>query len=999
MSFEQTREYLARVLPWPQAHEEPSYVNVHYTFFPKDGQVKKDGKGKDLLPWAGRAVQSVGGAIKAIDWALKQPSTRDIYVCLSTQRSAIEKTGAKGFKYHTPIRNQANVVALKSLFLDVDIKGGDNGYSCLDEAIGALGNFLAATNLPKPSMIVSSGGGLHIYWTIMRALTKIEWQPLASALAEATKKNGLRCDTQVTIDSARVLRPPGTFNRKTEPPRPVVLANAGRGFDYTIERLATALEPYRTIEAPELPPRAALIGVSDLAAGIDQGKSAPIDLDTVLPECQFLRDAVTLGGKDLTNPLWNLTTLISTFTLGGRTDAHRMGDKHPGYTKESTDEFYDRKVRDRDEKGLGWPSCQTISGNGCKACQACPHFSAGKSPLHLAVRQQPTAVVPQGAQPPLAALLAPLQVHTADLPDTYTRLPNGVVALLVAQEDGTMHPVPICDYRMVEPWLQADAAEGLILHFTSCVNLKVDKKISIPARIVGTQEMTTEFQEQGVMMPIGAKAKENVARFIVAWIKKLQETRESIVTAPFGWSVHKATGLVEGFVFGGELHTPTGAKVSGSPDTVLGRHYAPAGDDKKWRAACAMITAQGRPELEAIVASAFAAPLVRFTGREGVVMSCYSTESGIGKTSSLRVAQSVWGDPIRAVQTLDDTANSVIGKLGQLRALPLYWDELKTEEDVKKFVKLVFQVSGGKEKSRMNRNTEQREPGAWQTLLVACSNDSLLDTVNNHVNTTAAGMLRIVELVVSPPVAGSAGQIDPSDAGRLLASLNDNHGHTGLRYAQWLGEHHEAVDKEVAAYLKALGEEVKTTQDERYWVSLIAVILMGAKYANALGLTQFDEPALKVFMIDLLSKMRATRRTSAVDMSQAINVSVLLQQFFAAMRARHTIRTNRVHVAPGKPPIGSIKVIGDTSRLEGIYVHVGIENKVVRFSNFAFKEWLTEKGYPRHLVVEALQKELGARNVTGRIAGGCGANLVGGTEYLWQIDLAGTPLLDFIDEA
>jgi hypothetical protein len=282
---------------------------------------------------------------------------------------------------------------------------------------------------------------------------------------------------------------------------------------------------------------------------------------------------------------------------------------------------------------------------------------------------------------------------------------------------------------------------------------------------------------------------------------------------------------------------------------------------------------------------------------------------------------------------------------------------------------------------------------------VACSNDSLLDTVNNHVNTTAAGMLRVVEMVVPPAVPGSPGQIDPSDAGRMLGALNDNYGHSGLKYAQWLGEHHDQVDKEVSEYLKALGQEVSTTQDERYWLALMAVVLMGAKYANQLGLTTFNEPSLKAFMVNLLTKMRDTKRTSAVDMSQAINVSTLLQQFFSAMRAYHTLRTNKIHVAKGKPAANSIRPIGDTSRLQGVYVHVGLEDKIMRFSNFKFKEWLTEKGYPRHLVIEALQKELGATNVVGRIGGGCGANLVGGTEYLWQIDLAGTPLLDFIDEA
>ena len=208
--FAQARQYLARVLPWPNAGETPAYVNIHWTF---------QGENFDKPAWTGRAVSSVNEAINAIQFALKGANTRDIYVCLSTQRESEERTSANGFKYRVPIRSQQNAVALRSLFLDIDCKG--EGYANLNEAVVALAGFLKATGLPKPSIMVASGGGLHVYWVVSRALTPDEWKPLAYALAEATKQHGLKCDTQVTIDSARVLRIPNTFNRKTDPARPV----------------------------------------------------------------------------------------------------------------------------------------------------------------------------------------------------------------------------------------------------------------------------------------------------------------------------------------------------------------------------------------------------------------------------------------------------------------------------------------------------------------------------------------------------------------------------------------------------------------------------------------------------------------------------------------------------------------------------------------------------------------------------------------------------------
>ena len=76
-----------------------------------------------------------------------------------------------------------------------------------------------------------------------RSLTLAEWFPLASALAEATRQHGLLCDTQCTVDAARILRVPGTLNHKTNPPNPTSLISLGVRHDNdTIDQI---LEPYK----------------------------------------------------------------------------------------------------------------------------------------------------------------------------------------------------------------------------------------------------------------------------------------------------------------------------------------------------------------------------------------------------------------------------------------------------------------------------------------------------------------------------------------------------------------------------------------------------------------------------------------------------------------------------------------------------------------------------------------------------------------------------------
>jgi hypothetical protein len=395
----QARQFLATVAPWPE-DGEPGFVNVHFT-------VKKDGYDRHL--WNGKACTTVDEAVSYVGWALGLAETQAIYVCMSSQSECEIKTNAAGRPNRKAIRRAENAVAVKDLWLDIDYKGGEHGYDTKEEAIAALVDFIQKTGLPKPSVIVSTGGGLHIHWVMDRALPPAEWAPLAFALSEATKQLRLKCDSQVTVDCARVLRIPGTINKKYGDARLVEMLSC-KDFTYSVERIAKALEPYKVtvpklaiakpfLENPELwaaGPARALITAgpveNTLGAGIEPRQSQPIDLDEVTRECPFFADALATGGAMHTQPLWNLAILGSTFTKGGRADAHRLGCQHPGYTQQSTDEMFDRKDKEREGRGLGWPTCAAISAAGSKQCQGCPHFGSGKSPLHLGRHVLPAEV-------------------------------------------------------------------------------------------------------------------------------------------------------------------------------------------------------------------------------------------------------------------------------------------------------------------------------------------------------------------------------------------------------------------------------------------------------------------------------------------------------------------------------------------------------------------------------------------------------------------------------
>ncbi len=399
------RAFLHRVLPWAPLGDADAYVNIHWTF---------QRQGFDRPAWGGRAVKTIDQAIKAIEFAQKSPDTKDIYVCMSTQREAQEvafKTG--NGSWFKAIRSQENAVQLRSLYLDIDVK--PDAYPTTQAAIIGLAGFLKASGMPKPTMVVASGsGGLHVYWSMSEALTLHEWQPLAQALAEAARRHGLHCDSSVTVDGARVLRIPGTLNHKSNPPNPVVLGvKTVLDYTYPVDQIRQVLTPYFGAQVIPLMPRMSEPGINDdLSAGLTV-EAPPVDFVAVAAECAFIREALETGGAGFAQPLWNLTTLIATFVEDGRAMAHRMSQGHTGYLQGDTDALYERKLKERAAKDLGWPKCASIQNAGCTSCAACAHLQAGLSPLHLGRARYPLKIEEASGAEPHARLRT---LGVADLP-------------------------------------------------------------------------------------------------------------------------------------------------------------------------------------------------------------------------------------------------------------------------------------------------------------------------------------------------------------------------------------------------------------------------------------------------------------------------------------------------------------------------------------------------------------------------------------------------------
>lgn len=960
----EAREYLARVMPWPdEGTGQDGYCNVHWTTPRREDPTRNF--------WSGRGCRTPDELIRQFEWvATRFTDAQNFYVCMSRQRLVTEKTSKAGKTYLQAERSSAAAIALKSFFLDVDFKQ----YADAQEAYAALKAFILAVGLPKPSVLVLTGGGLHVYWTIDRNMAPAEWAPLAHALVAAAQKHGLKFDSACTVDAARILRIPGTQNFKYTPPRDVSLLHCSQ-FDYTLDRIEQPLHAFvgmvqgRAVPAASFPlPAKPPLGPSELAAGIET--LPPLPPREVFKECGFYRHGLFTGGADYANPLWHLGVLGTTWLDKGREIAHRISSGHAGYTAEETDALFDRKLRDRKERNIGYPSCAAVQNAGSSFCAACPHLAKGKSPLNLA-----TLPTPPKLSNGTAALLSAV---SQPLPPGYSRNAAGLICKETADDDGNTSIAPICALPILNAHLSKSTEEGYMLYFNTELDCATEIKLSTSLAGV-LSEMRKTVQGQGFMLQ--DEEVKPIGRFFVSWIKELQAHKEAVTSAtPFGWSYNG--NKLEGFVYDSRVWTTNGTKPAAAADNVLAHQYSPHGDVAPWVAAAAMITDQQRPGLEAVIASSFAAPLVAFVDQPGLLMSLYSSESGIGKTTAIRVAQAVWGDPMRAVQALSDTQNSVINKLGKLQSLPVYWDEMRTPEDGKAFL---FQLAQGKEKSRLTQQAQQREPGQWHTMLVVASNESLLNLASQSVNAASASTLRVFEYELAP--ANGHGQISTAEASRIVGKLNQNHGQIGLQYAQWLGKHHEQVRQEMGAALQLVEYETSAVPEERFWTATVAVIEVAARYANALGFTKIDEPALNAFMRGQFLALRGEHSGQPTSIKDIDNAGSVFGNLMQDIR-RNTLPTNISWAnrsgRPKKDEVTSL-VPHLQPMLGPVYAQVSAADKVVIISKKIVDDWLKEHGHNGKMILDAWRANFGMERRHLGIAAGV-PNYATPQQYVYMFD-------------
>ena len=103
-----------------------------------------------------------------------------------------------------------------------------------------------------------------------------------------------------------------------------------------------------------------------------------------------------------------------------------------------------------------------------------------------------------------------------------------------------------------------------------------------------------------------------------------------------------------------------------------------------------------------VVGTAFGSALMGLSPINCAALHLHSKESGVGKTTAMAAAATVWGDPEDLLLVQKDTYNTKMHRGEIYHNLPLYIDEL-TEAKPTELSNLAYQLTGGKQRNRFGK--------------------------------------------------------------------------------------------------------------------------------------------------------------------------------------------------------------------------------------------------------------------------------------------------------
>jgi hypothetical protein len=786
----------------------------------------------------------------AVSFVLNNSSSKDIFFAVHTLKEHSvwnpEKINLRTNEMgSTEVRVQRNMKAARAFFFDLDVGSESHKYESQDAAIAGLRKFCEKTGLPKP-LIVTSGGGLHVYWIVVDPIESSEWRIAAMKLKQLARHYGLKCDPARTTDTASVLRVAGTLNFKDRAaPRAVTAWTPAKeiGNGVFISAIDKAM-----IEAGVEAKAPPVLGGALDALGTNTEREydgPPVSLKALLLSCaQMRRLALAARAKQpISEPEWYYGVIgVGRFLEDGHRRVLQFGDP-------SWHATIREKIKQSEQHQRGPTSCAKlaeVSSAGDEPCMGCPFAGKVHGPLGAARYKDP-APAPV-VHELVGANSEPVVVTIPDPPAPFSRLKGGGIAFKTKTADDEELYVTIYEHdlypirRLTNP--QA-AVEQHVWHVS--LPLGEEKDFTLDADMLyDPRKFTTAIANQGVY-PHKSHIP-SVQEYMVAYIQQLQKLVHADAQCNhLGWSDDFTHFILPDKIMAVDGSVKSAQLSLGAQRASV--HVHKKGDARKQ---AELLRFYDHPDYVAhqfFILAGLAAPIFYATGQHGVIVNA-SGESGASKSTSLYTAASFWGQP--ELYPINGTNNGATirgrnERVTVLANLPVGVDEI-THMQVNDAVDLAMSFTQPGHRMRLQTDgVERAHLGSYKsTIMLTTANNSLHGILSSHNAAGTAGSMRVFEIKF--PIPGVHRKQDADD---FLFNLKLNYGHLGERFVAHVIGQLDAVVARVRSVMAQVDVDLSIQASERFWSAPIAAVLVTGEIARELGIVTYDMAAIKRWLYEV----------------------------------------------------------------------------------------------------------------------------------------------------
>jgi len=571
---------------------------------------------------------------------------------------------------------------------------------------------------------------------------------------------------------------------------------------------------------------------------------------------------------NIEEPTWYACIGLMRHCEEGSELIHEWSKGYEGYTPEETN----RKIKQ--QENFGSTTCLQFELNNPFLCMGCPHKGLYSSPIQAGY--------------PKREAIKPTEEDRTEMPKGFKLTAEGIEFEIKDNEPGKvfydedMYPIDMAYDRsskqMISKWIRKDRHEGW-KEFSFRSALTKDPKA-----------MAMTLQDNNIIV-VGKNNLNIMIYYLETYMKGLNERRKARqISNQLGWQDFDGEQV---FVLGDKVFYQNGTVInsgftSNSPE--IAKYFKAEGYMDRWvRTTQLFRNPSMLPHAFLFLASAFASPLIRFTGHEGATMSIWG-KTGAGKSLIVKYGISAYGQPKELIIRADDTPNALINRVGVYNSLPVLLDEITTMKD-ELLGDLIYRITGGRDKLRLNRNASERASiNRWNTLCFTTSNTSTVEKLGGYKGDPEAQINRVLEYELPDEQYDyfSIYSLYDEKAKSETSGFDLSYGGVAEPYIKYLLQHYNEHADKLRELTQQISAQIGAQPQERFWLAMIATTLYGGAIASKLGLIDFPLGPVKDWIFSMYPYFRGNKSENRV--SSADFIGDLLSKYVKQILRLNNVR-------------------------------------------------------------------------------------------------------------